>query len=84
MPPRSKDNPLEQARDEVWEAMRRLESAQRHLFRLGDSYVAEVWGDGVRSVIETTERLTELTGELSSVHIGLGRLGRRGSDRGGA
>lgn len=76
-------DPLEQARDMVWEALRLVEDAQRALFRAGDVYVAEVWGDGVRSVIEATERLTELSGEMSAVHIELGHLARRHSGRRG-
>jgi hypothetical protein len=74
-------DPLEQARDMVWEALRLVEDAQRALFRAGDRYVAEVWGDGVRSVIEATERLTEISGEMSSMHIELGHLERRHANR---
>jgi hypothetical protein len=78
----SSEHHLENARDLVWEAMQMLERAQRVLFRAGDCYVGQVWGDGVRSVLELTERLTEMTGELSAAHIELGRLSRRDRDRG--
>jgi hypothetical protein len=71
------NEPLEQARDGVWEALQMLEQAQRELFRAGDTYVARVWGDGVRSIIEATERLTDVSGDLMAVHIELGRLARR-------
>jgi|GEM_PF-1251146 len=74
--PRSTDH-LEQAGEMVWEAMQTLERAQRVLFRAGDCYVAQVWGDGVRGVIEIGERITELSGDLMSVHIEIGRLAKR-------
>lgn len=73
---------LEQARDLVWEALQRFEEAQRALFRAGDRYVAEVHGDGVRSVLEVTERMADLSGELSAVHIEIGRLRKRHQERG--
>ncbi|MBV9774339.1 MAG: hypothetical protein JO040_10340 [Gemmatimonadetes bacterium] len=71
---------LEQARDIIWDALQLLENAQRILFRAGDCYVAEVWGDGVRSVLEVTERMADLSGDLTSVQIEVGRIARR--DRG--
>jgi hypothetical protein len=74
---------LEQAREVLWEAVQQLEHVQRVLFLAGDGYVGEVWGDGVRGVLELTERLTELTGELTAVHIEIGRLARDHRDRNG-
>jgi hypothetical protein len=72
---------LENAKDVVWEAVQMLEHAQRVLFRAGDGYVGQVWGDGVRSVLELTERLTDLTGDLTAVHIEIGRLVRKDKGR---
>ncbi len=72
---------LEQAREVVWDALQQLEEAQRVLFKAGDRYVAQVWGDGVRAVIELTERLTDMSGNLSAVHIELGRLVRKDQSR---
>lgn len=71
---------LEEAGVLVWEAMQTLERAQRTLFRAGDCYVGQVWGDGVRTVIEIGERITELSGDLTSVHIEIARLAKK--DRG--
>jgi hypothetical protein len=71
---------LEEAGVLVWEAMQTLERAQRTLFRAGDHYVGQVWGDGVRTVIEIGERITELSGDLTSVHIEIARLAKK--DRG--
>lgn len=71
---------LEEAREVIWDAVHLLEHAQRVLFRAGDHYVADVWGDGVRRVIEITERMSDLTGDLTAVHIDIGRLSR--TDRG--
>lgn len=68
---------LEQARGELWDAIQMIEGAQRVLFRAGDHYVGQVWGDGVRSVIEVTERLAEISGNLTAVHIEIGRLVKR-------
>ena len=68
---------LEQARELVWEAVQGLEEAQRVLFRAGDRYVLEVWGDGVRAVLEVAERITDLSGDLTAVHIEIGRMVRR-------
>lgn len=65
---------LEAARDLVWEALQILEQAQRVMFKAGDRYVAQVWGDGVRAVLEVTERMADLSGDLSSVHIDVGKL----------
>jgi hypothetical protein len=42
-----------------------------------------VWGDGVRRVIEVTERMADLTGDLTAVHIDLGRLARTDREREG-
>lgn len=78
--PTARDH-LEQARDSVWEAIRQLEEAQRILFRAGDCYVAEVWGDGVRRVLEVTEGMAETAGDLSALHIELGRLVQRERER---
>ena len=75
---------LEQARDVVWEALQLLEEAQRIVFRAGDGYVAEVWGPGVRSVIDVTESMAEVSGDISALHIELGRMLQRDRDRPGA
>ena len=72
---------LEQARGIVWEALQLLEDAQRVLFRAGDRYVCEVWGDGVRSVIEITERITTISGDLTRVPIEIDRLAARDRER---
>jgi hypothetical protein len=74
---------LEQAREVIWEALQMLEGAQRTLFKAGDCYVAQVWGDGVRAVLEVTEKITDLTGDLTSCHIEIGRLSRRDRERSG-
>ena len=68
---------LEQARELVWEAVQGLEEAQRVLFRAGDRYVMEVWGDGVRAVLEVAERMADLSGDLTAVHIEIGKMTRR-------
>jgi hypothetical protein len=65
---------LERARELLWEALETLEEAQRVLFRAGDCYVASVWGDGVRSVIDLTERITSLSGDLTTVPHEIRRL----------
>ncbi len=72
---------LEQARDVLWEALRMVEDSQRILYRAGDCYVAEVWGEGVRGVLDITERITDLCGDLSAVHIEIGRMVRRDRTR---
>lgn len=74
---------LDQAKEVIWDAVQQLEHAQRVLFLAGDGYVGEVWGDGVRCVLELAERLTELTGELTAVHIEIGRLARNDRNRNG-
>ncbi|HEU0015488.1 MAG TPA: hypothetical protein VFQ45_17530 [Longimicrobium sp.] len=71
---------LEQARTMIWDAVQLLEDAQRVLFKAGDRYVAQVWGDGVRAVLDVTERMSDLCGELTSVQSEVVRIGRR--DRG--
>lgn len=68
---------LEHARELVWDALQQFEEAQRALFKAGDVYVAEVWGDGVRAVLEVTERMADLSGELSATEIEIRRLTRR-------
>ncbi len=65
---------LEHARELVWEALQSMEEAQRVMFRAGDCYVSQVWGDGVRTVIEMTERMADIAGDLSTSHIEIGRL----------
>lgn len=72
---------LEEARRIVWDALQLLEDAQRVLFRAGDRYVAEVWGDGVRNVIEVTERITGIAGDLTRVPIEIDRLAARDRSR---
>ncbi|HEU0053795.1 MAG TPA: hypothetical protein VFQ39_11475 [Longimicrobium sp.] len=74
---------IEAARELVWEAFQKIEEAQRVLFRAGDSYVAEQWGDGVRSLLEVTERMADLSGDVSAVHIDIGKLARRDKGRDG-
>lgn len=65
---------LEHARELVWEALQSMEEAQRVMFKAGDCYVSQVWGDGVRTVIEMTERMADIAGDLSTSHIEIGRL----------
>jgi hypothetical protein len=65
---------LEHARELVWEALQAMEEAQRVMFKAGDCYVGQVWGDGVRTVIEMTERMADIAGDLSTSHIEIGRL----------
>lgn len=68
---------LEEARALVWDSIQTLEEAQRVLFRAGDCYVSRVWGDGVRTVIEMTERITSLVGDLTTVPLDIDRLAQR-------
>ena len=72
---------LEHAREIVCDALQQLEEAQRVLFRAGDCYVSQVWGDGVRSVIEVTERITTIAGDLSRIPIEIDRIAARDRDR---
>lgn len=81
-PPLSSQDHLEHSRELIWEAVQMLEEAQRVLFRAGDAYVGDRWGGGVRAVLRMTERLTELTGELTAAHIEIGRMGRTDISRG--
>lgn len=74
--PQSSVEHLEEAREIIWDALQMLEHAQRVLFRAGDCYVTRVWGDGVRRVIEVTERMADLNGDLTAINIELGRLSR--------
>ena len=74
---------LEQARELVWEALQTMEEAQRVMFRAGDCYVTQVWGDGVRTVIEMTERMADIAGDLSTSHIEIGRLVKTDTGRAG-
>jgi hypothetical protein len=67
---------LERARELVWDAIQRLEEAQRVLFKVGDCYVAQVNGDGVRQVIEVTENMADVAGDLTQCHIEIGKIGR--------
>jgi cytochrome c556 len=71
---------LERARDLVWDALQQLEEAQRVLFKAGDCYVAQVNGEGVRHVIEVTETMADISGDLTQCHIEMGKIGKR--DRG--
>jgi hypothetical protein len=80
--PTARDH-LELARELVWDAFQKIEEAQRVLFRSGDAYVGEEWGDGVRAVLEVTERMADVAGDLSAVHIEIGRLVRRDKGRDG-
>jgi hypothetical protein len=73
---------LEHARELVWEALQSMEEAQRIMFKAGDCYVGQVWGDGVRTVIEMTERMADIAGDLSTSHIEIGRLVKTDSARG--
>ena len=72
---------LDHARELVWDALQMLEEAQRVLFKAGDCYVGQVWGDGVRAVILCTEHITELSGDLSAAHNEIGRLVTRDKER---
>jgi hypothetical protein len=71
---RSSVDHLEHARELVWDALQSMEEAQRIMFKAGDCYVSQVWGDGVRTVIEMTERMADIAGDLSTSHIEIGRL----------
>lgn len=73
---------LESASEMLWDAIQRLEEAQRVLFKAGDSYVAQVYGDGVRAVIEVTEDLSDIVGDLTQAHIEIGRIRKRDRSRG--
>ena len=73
---------LERARELVWEAIQKLEESQRVLFKAGDCYVAQVYGDGVRNVIEVTESLADAVGDLTQAHIEIGKIGKRDKGRG--
>ncbi len=73
---------LEHARELVWEALQRFEEAQRVLFKAGDAYVSQVWGDGVRAVLDVTEKMADLSGELSATEIEIRRLAKRDRARG--
>ena len=75
---------LERARELVWEAIERMEEAQRVMFRAGDAYVAQVHGEGVRRIIEVTERMADVSGDLSQVHIEVGKLLRQNGPPGRA
>lgn len=82
MPESSPAQPhLEHAREIIWDAIQQMEEAQRVLFRAGDAWVADVWGDGVRRVLEITERMADITGEMTSVHIDTGKLARADRQR---
>ncbi|CAN5787718.1 hypothetical protein BH23GEM3_BH23GEM3_21260 [soil metagenome] len=72
---------LEHSKELIWEALQKLEDSQRALFRAGDCYVAHVWGDGVRAMLDIADRLTELSGDLTAVHIQIARFARRDRDR---
>lgn len=73
---------MERARELLWEGIERMEAAQRALFKAGDCYVAQVRGDGVRTILEITERITDLTGDVTAIHIELGRMVRADRRRG--
>ncbi|HEU0298669.1 MAG TPA: hypothetical protein VFR37_04425 [Longimicrobium sp.] len=73
---------LDRAAEIVWDAIQRLEEAQRVLFKAGDCYVAQVYGDGVRNVIEVTEDLADAVGDLTQAHIEIGKIGKRDRGRG--
>lgn len=72
---------LEQSKELIWEALQKLEDSQRALFRAGDRYVAQVWGDGVRAMLDITDRLTDLSGDLTAIHIEISRFARRDGNR---
>ena len=73
---------LDRAAEIVWDAIQRLEEAQRVLFKAGDCYVAQVYGDGVRNVIEVTEDLADAVGDLTQAHIEIGKICKRDRGRG--
>jgi hypothetical protein len=72
---------LEKAREIIWEAVDMLEEAQRVLFKAGDCYVGQVWGDGVRAILDITEEMSELAGDITAVHIEIGKLSKRDKAR---
>jgi hypothetical protein len=72
---------LEKAREIIWEAVDMLEEAQRVLFKAGDCYVGQVWGDGVRAILDVTEEMSELAGDITAVHIEIGKLAKRDKAR---
>ena len=72
---------LEEARQLVWSGLQQIEDAQRVLFSAGDCYVREVWGEGVRAIIEAAERLTSVCGELTATSSDIDRLARRDRER---
>lgn len=82
-PERTAAEHLEHARDVVWNALRLMEDAQRIVFRAGDRYVGAVWGPGVRSVIDVTESMAEVAGDLSALHIEMGKMLQRDRDHAG-
>jgi len=67
---------LEQARELVWDALEKLEEAQRVLFKAGDCYVGQVWGDGVRAILHVTEKITDVSGDLTAAQSEIGRLAK--------
>jgi hypothetical protein len=81
-PDASAHDHLEHAREMLWDALQTLEAAQRVMFKAGDDYVSEVWGDGVRAILDLTERITDLSGDLTKVHIEIGKLTRKDRQRG--
>lgn len=81
-PEPSSTDRLEEAKDLVWDAVQLLEDAQRVLFKAGDHYVVQVWGDGVKAIIDVAEKITDLSGDLTTVHIEIGRLARKDRARG--
>lgn len=73
---------LERARELVGEAIARLEEAQRELFRAGDCYVGQVYGEGVRNVIGITETMADLSGDLTQCQMEIDKIGKRDKSRG--
>lgn len=80
-PQRTAKDHLQEARELIWEAVDRLEEAQRVLFRAGDRYVEQVWGDGVRRVLEITERMADISGECTSVDLDIGKVAKEDDAR---
>jgi hypothetical protein len=78
---RTSQKHLEEARELVWDALEKLEEAQRVLFKAGDCYVAQVWGDGVRAILHVTEKITDVSGDLTAAQSEIGRLAKTDRER---
>ena len=68
---------LERARDLVWKPSSGLKRRSACSFAPADCHVAQVNGDGVRNVIEVTETMADMSGDLTQCHIEIGKIGKR-------